>query len=55
MYYKQAGIGIAFYIFSFIRDFGKQLLKTGDARYLKGEYVYKKIKVGEAEVEVHSN
>jgi hypothetical protein len=43
----QAGIGTAFYLFSFIRDFGKQLVKTGDARYLKGEYVYKKVKADE--------
>ena len=41
-----AGVGVAFYIWSFIRDFGKQLVKTGDARYLKGETVYKRVQIG---------
>jgi hypothetical protein len=53
-YTKQAGIGTAFYLFSFIRDFGKQLVKTGDARYLKGEYVYKKVRADGEEDEMQA-
>ena len=44
-----AGVGVAFYIWSFVRDFGKQLVKTGDARYLKGETVYKRVQIGDEE------
>ena len=44
-----AGVGVAFYIYSFIRDFGKQLVKTGDARFLKGDTVYKRVQIGDEE------
>ena len=38
---------MAFYIYSFIRDFGQQLIETGDARFLRGRYVYKKVMINE--------
>ena len=44
-----AGVGVVFYIYSFIRDFGKQLVKTGDARFLKGDTVYKRVQIGDEE------
>jgi hypothetical protein len=45
----KAGIGTVFYIFSFIRDFGKQLIRTGDARFSRGEYTYQKVTNDEKE------
>jgi hypothetical protein len=44
-----SGVGVAFYIWSFVRDFGKQLVKTGDARFLKGDVVYKRVQIGDEE------
>jgi hypothetical protein len=38
---------MAFYIFFFIKEFGKQLIETGDARFSRGEYVYKRVRVDE--------
>lgn len=45
---------MAFYIYSFVRDFGLQLIETGDARFLRGRYVYKKVMI-DGENEEKSN